>query len=218
MNERNLKTVIDRGQYDAAQRREKAKEKTQLGDSLKNYEAAISAALKADDFEKYNQFIEQRDRIRAELAKLQGETSGPISEVTKSEVLSCWKDWTSGYNTAFRKKLAAYDNARRELFRMFSELVDMQDGALNLRLEAARTIFDISGEEIPYHDEELFRSIFNPEEIGLNGLELLPKKDSAMVLVDHCYTYLDAAYFIASGDMPSSQRERVTRIAGRQKA
>lgn len=76
---------------------------------------------------RYENLIKQTETRKEELLK----TSGGDPKQAKA----AWAEYAERYNTEFRQKQKAFIKARKELYRLFNELVSMQNDALLLRIQ-----------------------------------------------------------------------------------
>lgn len=175
-------------------------EQDSLKAKLKELETAITSALDNSDYEYFKSASEEKARTEFQIKVLDNQ----IKELSKPEKLAdyreLWKEFSDSYEKAFLTMQKEYVEERHKLYERFQALVTLQEYATTIRHRIG-----INCGFSDYYGQNLDISEYSS--IGMiTGLQKVPVRNT---MIRHSP---DSAFFIATGEMPEAEDDRVYRV------
>lgn len=143
--------------------------------------AAADEAAASGDVDKYMEIKAEKDKVSSIIYVKRSYMDKMPKATTEKDAFDAWGDYSAEYNTKLRKALAAFEDEKAKLCRMYSDMVSMQQDALSKRDEIAAN----SG-----IDKESFKMEFIPVARGT--------EPGFLRLVGFNCTDADACYYMAN--------------------
>lgn len=93
-------------------------------------------AAESGDLDEYIRISDKAKRAEAMIFVKRAQQK-KIAVPTANEIRTAWDDYAKKHEAAMKKRLAAYEKARRDLFKQYSDLVDAQSVANGAREKCA---------------------------------------------------------------------------------
>lgn len=145
--------------------------------------AAADDAAANGDVDKYMEIKAEKDKVSSIIYVKRSYMDKMPKATTEKDAFDAWSDYASDYNAKLRKGLAAFEDEKAKLCRLYSDLVTMQQEALSKRDEIAAD----SGV-----DKETFKMNFIPVGDGNFG------ENGHLRLIGFNNGDADACYYLAN--------------------
>lgn len=144
--------------------------------------AAADEAAATGNVDKYIEIKAEKDKVSSIIFVKRSFMDKMPKATTEKDAFDAWGDYSADYNAKLRRSLAAFEDEKAKLCRMYSDMVSMQQDALSKREEVAAD----SG-----IDKEAFKMEFIPVR---SGVEI---KGSLRLGGFNCMD-ADACYYLAN--------------------
>ena len=176
----------------AKDRAAKEEEIRDLRGQLDAADAALEAEADAGNLDEYLKKQGQKNILAAKLKIAEHQLDKVKAEFTPDNVVDAWNDYQGDYSKTFDKKRTEYEKARKDLYRLYLEMVDMQNEALAAREKCARLIGKEEQEPNFIAD---FNSVYPEFPLTLIDLPAVPITDRRLLEV----LPPDQRFFLSAG-------------------